>query len=92
MAEEYPTCLECVKPIKIGRSDRKFCSEGCKNLYHNKRKKGDHQEIKNIDLILKKNRKILSKLFDPKKEKLVLGEMLLKQGFDFTFHTHVHIT
>jgi hypothetical protein len=87
LAEEYPKCLECGKPIKIGRSDRKFCSEGCKNLYHNKSKKGDHQEIKTIDLVLKKNRKILSKLFDPKKDKLVSRETLLKQGFDFKYHT-----
>jgi hypothetical protein len=53
---------------------------------------GDHKEIKTIDLVLKKNRKILKKLFDPKKEKPVGKELLLRQGFDFTYHTHSIVT
>lgn len=28
-------CLECGDPITYGRGDRKFCSDKCKNRYHN---------------------------------------------------------
>lgn len=29
------TCLECGDTITYGRGDRKFCSDKCKNSYHN---------------------------------------------------------
>ena len=30
-------CLECGDEIHYGRPDRKFCSENCKNAYHNRK-------------------------------------------------------
>ena len=29
------TCLECGEKI-VGREDKKFCSDGCRNAYNNK--------------------------------------------------------
>ncbi len=59
-------CLHFGKPIKSGRSDKKFCDTGCKDVYYNEIKIREHKEIKKIDTILKKNRRILKKLYDPK--------------------------
>ncbi len=86
-------CLNCNKPIKSGRSDKKFCDSACKDEYYNKIKIQEHKEIKKIDQVLKRNLRILKRLFDPKKEnKLVDREALLKAGFEFDFHTHLIIT
>jgi hypothetical protein len=54
--------------------------------------KTEHKEIRAIDLALKKNRRILKKFFNPLKERLIERDKLLKQGFDFDFHTHFIIT
>lgn len=85
-------CLNCAEPIKSGRSDKKFCDDRCKDEYYNRIKTSEHKEIKKIDHILKRNRRILKKLFDPGKEKLISREIFLKAGFEFDFHTHHVIT
>lgn len=86
-------CLNCQKPIKSGRSDKKFCDPGCKDAYYNAIKTAEHKEIKKIDIVLKRNRRILKKLYNPKKpEKLTGREVLVKAGFEFDFHTHSIIT
>jgi hypothetical protein len=93
MTETYPMCLQCGKRITKGRPDKKFCDDGCKNLYHNKEKIREHREIRKVDIVLKRNRRILKRMFNPKKEDILVDrEVLLKQGFEFTFHTHFVIT
>lgn len=80
-------------PIKSGRSDKKFCDSACKDEYYNAIKTKEHQEIKKIDIILKRNRRILQKIYNPTKpEKLINREVLLKAGFEFSFRTHHVIT
>jgi len=81
-------CLNCQKPVKKGRADRKFCDEGCKNEFHNNKKTSERQEILRIEMALKNNRRILKKVLGPKKEEIVIKETLLKMGFEFTYHTH----
>ena len=82
------TCLNCQASIKKGRSDRKFCDEGCKNEYHNAQKNEDRQQILEIEKMLKNNWKILKKVLGTKKEEIVTKERLLKMGFEFEYHTH----
>jgi len=87
------TCIYCSRPIRSGRSDKKFCDSGCKDAYYNAIKSQEQSEISKIDTILKRNRRILKKLFDSKKkEKLFDREILIKVGFEFGFHTHVAVT
>lgn len=83
-------CKECQKPIdtKVGRSDRLFCNDGCRNKYHNRQNWMEDQEIKRIQLILKKNRRVLKKLFARKDHDAITKEKLLKEGFEFDYHTH----
>jgi hypothetical protein len=84
-------CLHCSEPIKSGRADRKFCSDACKNEYHNAQKIGEHAEIKKITLALKKNRRILKSMLGNNNELYVVREELVRRGYDFDFHTH-HVT
>ena len=93
MSVNTSLCLHCNKVIKSGRSDKKFCDSGCKDAYFNEIKIAEHKEIKKIDTILKRNRRILKNLHNPKKpDKLFSREVLLKAGFEFGFHTHTVIT
>jgi hypothetical protein len=86
------TCLYCERPITNGRSDKKFCNAGCKDAYNNAQKSDEQQEISAIDTALKRNRRILKKLFKPDRETIVQKDTLLQAGFDFGFHTHFIVT
>ena len=88
------TCKQCGKPINtaVGRRDRLFCNEACKNKFHNIQAYQEAQEIKRIQHILKKNRRILKKLFEGKDNEKIPKEKILKLGFEFDFHTHFIIT
>jgi hypothetical protein len=85
-------CIYCDKQIRSGRSDKKFCDSGCKDAYYNLIKIKEYEEIKKVDNILKRNRRILKKLFNPKPEKAIPKNNLVKMGFEFDFHTHFLIT
>lgn len=92
MATAKAICLNCHQPITKGRADKKFCNSACKDAYYNTIKSEEQQEISKIDIILKRNRRILKKYFDPYKETIVSRDMLLKQGFDFDYFTHFIVT
>lgn len=93
MPRKATSCLYCGKLIRSGRADKKFCDAGCKDGYNNERKEGERNEIRTIDLVLKKNRRVLKKLYDPQKpEKKFSREMLIREGFEFGFLTHVAVT
>lgn len=87
-------CKECgkkINPLK-GRADRQYCNELCKNRYHNKRLNEDSVELKRIERILRKNHGILKRLFLRKDNDSIERERMLKDGFDFSYHTHRIIT
>lgn len=90
--KEVNKCLQCGKVIRSGRADKKFCDGLCKDAYHNSLKILKHQEIKKIDLILKRNREILKKVYKPDTEQLFDRDQMLKAGFEFDYHTHHVIT
>ncbi len=82
-------CRQCGKQITRGRPDKKFCDEGCKNLFHNQEKLSELGEIRKIDLQLKKNRRVLIRLFGQgRPDALIERDQLLKAGFEFYYHTH----
>lgn len=83
-------CKNCGKRIdpKKGRADRKYCDERCKNQYHNARNNEENSEVQRIELILRKNHRILKKMFLRKDRDEIERERLLKEGFHFDFHTH----
>ena len=59
--EEKRKCLECGVEI-MGRADKKFCSDYCRNAYNNRNNKAQVSLIRNINNRLKKNWRILETL------------------------------
>ena len=62
------TCLECGDKI-IGREDKKFCSDGCRNAYNNKMNKDQNNLMRNINNKLRKNYRICVNSTQKKKGK-----------------------
>jgi len=54
-------CLECSEKI-VGREDKKFCSDGCRNAYNNKINKDSNNFMRNVNNRLRRNYRILSTL------------------------------
>jgi predicted nucleic acid-binding Zn ribbon protein len=87
---ENRKCLECGARV-IGRIDKKFCSDYCRNAYNNKINKDSKNLIRNINNRLRKNYKILSELNTTGKIK-VSRTKLYDKGFDFNFFTSIYTT
>ncbi|MGL4631667.1 MAG: hypothetical protein ACRCVT_10720 [Leadbetterella sp.] len=83
-------CLECGTVI-LGRSDKKFCSDMCRNNFNNKLKADANNTVRNINNILKKNRRILEEICAEDKIK-THKNTLLKKGFQFQQITHFRKT
>jgi predicted nucleic acid-binding Zn ribbon protein len=81
------TCLECGEKI-IGREDKKFCSDGCRNAYNNKINKDSTNYMRNINNKLRKNYRILAELNTEGKSKTTKSKLLSK-GFNFDFFTNI---
>ncbi len=80
-------CLECGEKI-IGREDKKFCSDGCRNAYNNKMNKDSNNIMRNVNNKLRKNYRILTELNTEGKSKTTRTKLLSK-GFDFDFFTNI---
>lgn len=83
--DEKRKCLECQRPI-VGRSDKKFCSDACRNAYNNKIHAPATNFMRNVNSLLAKNRRILADLYE-QGNTLMPKEELWKRGFDFDFYT-----
>jgi len=83
-------CPECGGNI-IGREDKKFCSDYCRNAYNNKVNKDSKNLIRNTNNRLRKNYKILGELNNSGKTKVTRSK-LLNQNFDFNFFTSIYTT
>ncbi|MEN2401992.1 hypothetical protein GKZ90_0019540 [Flavobacterium sp. MC2016-06] len=81
------TCLECSEKI-VGREDKKFCSDNCRNAYNNKINKDSTNFMRNVNNKLRKNYRILSELNSEGKSKATRDKMVNK-GFDFEFFTNI---
>ena len=81
------TCLECNEKI-VGREDKKFCSDGCRNAYNNKINKDSTNYMRNINNKLRKNYRILLALNPDGKSKTTRPKLISK-GFDFDYFTNI---
>ncbi len=80
-------CLECNEKI-VGREDKKFCSDGCRNSYNNKINKDSTNYMRNINNKLRKNYRILNELNVDGKSKTTRSK-LSNKGFDFEYFTTI---
>lgn len=83
-------CLECGDTIR-GRSDKKFCTDSCRNAYNNRVNNYTNKTIKRVNHILRKNRRILESL-NPDGKNTVHGSMLRDKGFNFKYFTNIYTT
>lgn len=80
-------CLDCGEKLR-GRSDKKFCSDHCRNNFNNKINKDVNSFVRNVHTLLRKNRKILSDLYSTGKKQIHM-DALIVSGFSFSFITQV---
>jgi len=83
-------CLECSTEVK-GRSDKRFCNDYCRNLYHNKQNRDTTNYIRRVNNILRKNRRILNH-FNPSSKTKIKETTLMEEGFNFAYHTNIYQT
>ncbi len=87
---EKKKCLECEKNV-LGRIDKKFCSDYCRNTYNNKLNRTNNNLIRNTNNRLRKNYSILTELNKSGKTKTTRSKMISK-NFDFNFFTSIYKT
>ncbi|MCU0360780.1 MAG: hypothetical protein MUF75_08695 [Bacteroidia bacterium] len=87
---EKRLCPECGETI-AGRIDKKFCSDLCRNAFNNKVNSDSTNYIRNINNILRKNRRILETLLQGEKTTLP-KQKLIDKGFNFKYITNQSIT
>jgi hypothetical protein len=83
-------CLECGDKL-IGRADKRYCSDACRNAHNNSLNKDGKNLLRNVNNRLRKNYRILEALNAKDKTK-TKKETLLKHGFNFKFYTSQYIT
>jgi hypothetical protein len=86
-------CLACERPIK-GRTDKKFCDDACRNNYNNRLYSYSIPVVRNINNILRKNRRILEDLLSGLEKKVLVVERrkLVEKGFQFEYFTQYFTT
>ncbi|TMU54757.1 hypothetical protein [Flagellimonas algicola] len=84
-------CLEC-GDVLVGRIDKKYCSDHCRNAYNNRLNKDSKNLVRNINNRLRKNYRILDS-FPLKEGKTRTTKMrLMDKGFDFEYITNLYTT
>lgn len=83
-------CPECGEKI-LGRIDKVFCSDQCRNNHNNRRNRASTNYIRTVNRKLQMNRRILEKLA-PTGKATVHRDMLTVEGFDFNFFTNTYTT
>lgn len=86
-------CLACERPIK-GRTDKKFCDDSCRNNYNNRLNSDETPLVRNINNVLRKNRRVLKELLSGMEKKvLVIDKLkLVEKGYHFEYCTEHYIT
>ncbi len=84
------SCPECGEKLR-GRTDKKFCSDYCRNTHHNKQNKETTNLIRNTNNLLRRNHRILEEL-NPGDKTSVTRTKMLARGFNFEFFTNIYTT
>jgi len=69
-----------------GRTDKKFCCDQCRVAYHNRLNSDENNYVRNVNNLIRRNRRILYRLAKGGKTK-VSRSVLSQNGFDFGFFT-----
>ncbi len=80
-------CLECGEEIK-GRADKKFCDDNCRNNHNNKLNSEGNNLVRNVNNILRKNRRTLKSILKREEHVNVSRQKLVDQQFNFKYYTN----
>lgn len=84
------TCLDCGEPL-VGRADKKFCNDICRNNFNNRQNSETSNLVRRINRVLIKNRRILMEL-NPDEKTTVHRDKLIEKGFNFNYFTSTYTT
>lgn len=87
---ETRKCPECGEKLS-GRIDKKFCSDLCRNSFNNKLNSDTNNYVRNVNNILRKNRRILEDLLQGEKI-TVPKQKMVDKGFNFSYYTNQNTT
>ena len=83
-------CVECSKALK-GRTDKKFCDDLCRNSFNNKLNSDSNGYVRNINNVLRRNRRILEESLPAAEEMTKMPrQKLIEKGFQFKYLTHTY--
>ena len=77
--------------FRSGRIDKRFCSDQCRNTYNNRNNSDANNFVRNVNRILKKNRRILNQL-NPEGKAKAHRSKLNDLGFNFNYYTSTYKT
>ena len=80
MQKQCPVCGDTI----IGRIDKKFCGDHCRNAHNNQLNKDSKNLVRNINNLLRKNYRILQEL-NPKGKTKTTKTKLIEKGFQPNF-------
>lgn len=83
-------CIECGDKI-IGRIDKQFCNDACRNAYNNRKNRDTSNLMRSINRKLRNNYRTLSELPFVEGKSKTNRSYLTKQGFDFEHFTHLKV-
>jgi hypothetical protein len=86
------TCLACGKIVK-GRIDKKFCDDSCRNNYNNLQNSDTTNLIRNVNNILRKNRRIIEEIIEKSETDTAKANKskLVDLGYNFKYYTNTYI-
>jgi predicted nucleic acid-binding Zn ribbon protein len=91
MIDSERICVECGRFLK-GRPDKKFCSDACRNSYNNRQNSSYVNLMRNINNILRRNRRLLEEIMPSGKDTHKYHrQRLTEAGYDFRYHTHQYV-
>ncbi|MEI6310873.1 MAG: hypothetical protein WCP57_01305 [Bacteroidota bacterium] len=86
---ESRCCPECGESL-IGRSDKIYCTDHCRNHHNNRINSDQNNMMRAINNILRKNRRILDQLLVDEISKST-KQNLSELGLNFNYYTHTTI-
>ena len=89
MKRNQTYCLQCGLPL-VGRADKKYCDDGCRNTYHNARMMDANRICRPYHRSLKQNYSLLFEHFNSGQQ-LVHKDELLMYGFDPKVGTGINL-
>jgi hypothetical protein len=88
--ESSRVCETCGTELR-GRSDKRFCSDYCRNTKHNLDNRDGSNYMRKVNNILRRNRRLLAR-FNPNGKSKVMGTVLMEEGFNFAYFTNIYET